>query len=268
MYNIKKKITSNNFSIYLRNFLSIRPSIYNNSKNIRESVSDFFYWDQTDDNETKFILTNICSHVLPEINQNDNVSIFIYNYNGKFIKEKKFTLSPFETIEVYFNDPDLIGKSGSFFVFHKFKEFGKLIANNCHIAERGYSGFRQNKGLWNFVHGNHYAAAINNNNKIYSLISKNFFKTTYKMQLSTQDTDNFSVIFNNPSKDNINIILFSYDKSKNLKIKKKLNIRPFCTEVTNFKNQSISYLEIKSNIMMCRPLIKKYYKTYFDIFHC
>ena len=137
MYNIKKKIISNNFSILLRNFLSIRPSIYNNSKNVKESVSDFFYWDQTNDNETKFILTNICSHVLPEINQNDDVYIYIYNNDGKFIKEKKITLGPFETKEFFFNDSDLIGKYGSFFVFHKFKEFGQLIANNCHIAERG-----------------------------------------------------------------------------------------------------------------------------------
>ena len=268
LVSIKKKITSNNFSILLRNILSIKPSLYNNSKNIKESISDFFFWDQTDDNDTKFILTNICSHVLPEINQNDDVSIFIFNFDGKLIKEKNIRLSPFETAHIYFNDPDLKGKFGSFFVFHKFKEFGQLISNNCQIAERGYSGFRQDKGLWNFVHGNHYAAAINKRNKIYSLLSKTFFKTTYRMQLSTSDTDNFSIILNNPSSNDINVIFILYGEKKNLKISKKLKIKSFCTEVTDFKNKNISYLEIKSNLMMCRPLIKKYYKTYFDVFHC
>ena len=86
------------------------------------------------------------------------------------------------------------------------------------------------------------------------------------MQLSTLDT-NISIIFNNPSKD-INILFFLYDELKNLQTKKKLSIKPYCTKVTNFKNQNIYYLEIKSNIMMCRPLIRKNYKTYFDIFHC
>ena len=139
---LKKKVVSNDVSIFLRNCLSYRPSIYNSTKNDKESVSDFFYWDQTKNNETKFIVTNICSHVLPDCPQDDNIQIIIFDSNGKKIKEKKLFLSPFETKEFFFDDNELNGKFGSFFVFHKFKEFGKLIENGCHIAERGYTAFR------------------------------------------------------------------------------------------------------------------------------
>ncbi len=265
--NTKKKLLSNDLSIFIRNFISFRPSIYYNAKDSKESVSDFFYWTYSNNYETKFILTNICSQVLPDYKQNDNVSIYIYDHLGNFLKKKEILLRPFETTNIYFNDDDFIGKYGSFFVFHKFSYFGDLIKSRCHIAERGYTGFRKNKGLWNFVHGNHYAAALSQKNTIYSLLSFTTFKSFYNMQLSFYEGESYSIIFNNPSEKKINIQLLFYDKENSLKKTQLIKIQSLCTEVLEVTNNKLRYLKIKSNILMCRPIIIKNSKTYFDIFH-
>lgn len=267
LYNLKKKLFSNNLSIFIRNFLSYRPSIYYNANNKNESISDFFYWTFADGFETKFILTNICSQVLPDLNQNDNVSIYIFDNNGNFLKKKEILLIPFETRFVKFNDEELKGKYGSFFVFHKFLYFGDLIKNKCHIAERGYTGFRKNNGLWNFVHGNHYAAALSQKNNIYSLLSFSIFKTFYNMQLSFNDAESYSIILNNPSKKKIKIELLLYSNDNSLVKIHLLKIKSLCTEVIKLSDSNFKYLKIKSNIMMCRPILMKNYKTYFDILH-
>ena len=266
--NILGKFKASHPIVGLRNLLLIRPIPFRSPITKEACVSDFFFFDCSGEKNTQFFVTNLASQLFFDQDIKDSISLIVFNLDGKKILQKDFSLKKNELLKIDFSQLDLSAKKGSFFVFHRLNDYKELIESGSYGSERGYVAYKEENGIWNYMHGNTTACYLDNKNKIQSLASKSLFKSYYVPQVLFQDTDNFSIIFNNPSKDNINIILFSYDKSKNLKIKKKLNIRPFCTEVTNFKNQSISYLEIKSNIMMCRPLIKKYYKTYFDIFHC
>ena len=74
-----KKIINNNFIAALRIILNIKSLLYLKPSNNSASVSDFFYWQCNEQFDTKFILTNISSHILPNITQDDEVKIIIYN---------------------------------------------------------------------------------------------------------------------------------------------------------------------------------------------
>ena len=39
------------------------------------------------------------------------------------------------------------------------------------------------------------------------------------------------------------------------------------TSIHELSKKKFQYIEIKSNIIFCRPLVIKYYDHYFDVFH-
>ena len=263
---IKQKISRNKLISSVRNILNFKPTLSYLPDNKKASVSDLFYWECRKNFDTKFILTNVASHVIPNIIQNDNVNFIVFNNIGKIILEKNYKLKPYETIEIIFSDLNLNGY-GSFLIFHNFNNLGKLLDQGCHIAERGYVGYKYENSIWNFVHGNYDACYLLSNLKIESIITKSFFNQTYMPQVTFNDTDNFKIIIINPSKSITKVCVNYYDFSKRIIDSKSKYIRSFNTEIFSMKNKIIDFIEIKSKFLMCRPIIYKKYKTYFDIFH-
>ena len=176
-------------------------------------------------------------------------------------------MDPFETKEFIFQKNEYQDRYGSFFIFHKFENLGDLISNGCHVAERGYTGYRVNKGVWNFVHGNHYAASLSCNNEIESLISRSLFKTSYKMQVSFNDSNKQELVFNNPDHKRISFEILYFDEKMKYVNKDYFSLNGLNTTIHELSNKNFKYIEIKSNIIFCRPLVIKYYDQYFDIFH-
>ena len=106
------------FSHKLRNAFNYNPLIYNLPHKKNAPVSDFFYFRQDNSFSTLFYLSNISSHIFPEIKQNDHVKVFLYSNIGKRIKELEFNLAPFETIKLNFNNYNIKDEFGSFCIFH------------------------------------------------------------------------------------------------------------------------------------------------------
>lgn len=260
-------LKSNALVNILRNYLLIKPSIYLKPKSEDVSVSDFFFWRCDDDFETKFFITNLASQILPDIKQIDKIKIMIFKSNGNLLETQDFTLQPFETREFFFNDKKYKNNYGSFFVFHQFEKLDDLINNGCHIAERGYTGYKKKTGVWNFVHGNHYSASLLSNGEIQSLISTSFFKSNYRMQLSFKDSNKQQLIINNPDQKNFNYDLIYLDENNNFLKKDALEVKPKETKLYDLDHENMSFIEIKSNFIFCRPLVLKHYDNYFDIFH-
>ena len=260
---LKKNRVINN----IRNKILFRPSIYLKPISKDVSVSDFFFWLYKNNFQTKFYITNLASQILPDIPQKDEVKILVYDDLGNLIDKILLTLDPYETKELLFNKKIYENKFGSFFVFHKFKELDDLIKYGCHVADRGYTGYKKNDGVWSFIHGNHYSASLQKNNEIQSLMSKSFFKSEYKMQVSFIDTKSSELVINNPDKKNIKTDLLYFDENMNFLKKEKIKIRGMNTLICNLSKLNFKYIELRSNVIFCRPLVIKHYDTYFDIFH-
>ena len=262
----RKLLFRNKYSLYLRNLLNIRPvdTYYPGYK--KASVSDFFYWNCNNNLETKFMLTNVASHIIPDVPQEDEVKIIIFNNSGELIKKISYNLEPYQTKEIIFSKLGIIGY-GSFFVFHNFKSLNNLLEQGCFIAERGYVGYKKGNNVWNFMHGNYNACYLTLNSEIKSIVSRSLFNQTYSPQVTFNDSNIFKVILNNPSKSDFKVQINCFDKLNNIIESRSKIIKNFNTEVFLFKNKLTDFIEIKSNILFCRPIIYKEYNTYFDIFH-
>ena len=263
-FNLLKK---NNKISYLRNMLSIKPvSIYDTPQYSEAVVSDFFYFNNRKNYDTKFYLTNISSQILPEIPQKDLSTIVIYDSKGNIIFNKGFELEPFETKEIVFSDLK-INDHGSFFAFHKYQNYEELINNKSFITDRGYVAYKKNDGVWTFMHGNHNSGYFDDKKNFISLNSKSLFTKKYTPQVEFNDTNCFELVFNNPSNKRVKISIQGSDKTNNLIKKEVIYIDPFCTDSFKFKNNNFDFIDVLSNFYICRPVIIKYYNTYFDIFH-
>ncbi len=261
-YLLKKNDLFNKF----RNSLNLPPSIYLVPNIKKTSVSDFFYFNLTNNFDTKIMLFNLSSHVLPDIKQKEIVKFFIFDNKGILIKNYDFDLEYQETLEIKISDL-VTNCFGSFFAFHIFENFGDLLEKNSFISERGYVAHRINKSLWSFVHGNHNAAYLDNNFNIHSIIAKSFLKNNFYIpQVSFIDQDEFDLVFNNPSKESCYLEVIEKDDGNKIIIKKIISINPLGTNIYKSKNKANS-IEINSKIVLNRPLIIKYYKNSIDIFH-
>ncbi len=259
-------LLSNNFSRNIRNHINFKPSIIYKPSNSKAPVSDFFYWENSDIFETKFILTNLATHALPNLKMHDEVIIYIYDMNGIIVNKITEHLDFNQTKEIFFSDLDIYG-FGSFLVFHNFENYDEFNKRSSHIADRGYTGYRRNKGIWNYMHGNNYACSFENDNKIKSLMATTIFKNSYEPQVSFNDTSNFSIILNNPTGRMQNLKIKSFDYESIIKNTKTVNIDSFNTRKIDFNNETIETIRIESNFIFCRPVIIKEYESYFDIFH-
>ena len=259
---LKKNVKFN----LIRNSLISKPSAYISPKIKKTSVSDFFFYKVDDDFNSKIMLFNLSSHVLPEIEQTENVKLFFFNQNGILIHDSQITLNYQETKEIIISD--IIKNSfGSFFAFHIFDNFGDLLEKNSFITERGYTAYKSKSSIWNFMHGNHNAAYLDNKFKIHSIMGSSIMvKNPYLPQVSFLDQDEFEVILNNPSKKLNVVTIILKDDQDNIIEKEIIEIKPYGTNIYNCKKK-INTLELNSKNIFNRPIIIKHYKDSFDIFH-
>ena len=261
----KLRLVSHN----LRNFFNFNPLIYNLPHRKNAPVSDFFYFRQDNSFSTLFYLSNISSHIFPEIKQSDYVKVFLYSNIGKRIKELEFNLAPFETIKLNFKDFNINEEFGSFCIFHHLEKKELLSQKNTHITERGYTGFSKDLNFWNFVHGNHNSLYLDNKKIVKSLMPKSLFKKTYYPQLTFNQSDYFEIVVNNPSYKKILYELYLKDENNNIIDIINESLDSFCTTFIPIKNNNkkIKFIEVKSNFYFSRPLIFKFYGEYFDVLH-
>lgn len=262
-----KDLYSNNFFLFFRNNLNIRPLGYCYLKNDVLSVSDFFFWNTRNNFNTKINITNLASQVLPNINQKTNVLFIFYDYQGNIILKKKHELKYFESFSFVVSD-FLKNNFGSLAIFQSFKDFKELERQGSYVTEKGYIGYNFENGPWNYVHGNNSTLSYTSNEKIYPLLSNTILKSnSYIPQVRLDDCQNTSLIFNNPLDINLRTTIDLYDFNwKKLSSFREI-VKPKNTKILYLGSFEKSYVKINSNMLLFRPMILKKYETYFDIFH-
>ena len=267
MKNIFKNLLTNNLSLFLRNNLNIRPLGYTYIKKNVTSVSDFFFWNTSKGYNTKINITNLASQVLPEIQQKCLVVFIFFNSSGKIIYTKEITLEYFES---YSFEVAKYCKNnfGSLAIFQSFENFDDLKKHGSYITEKGYIGYNYKDGPWNYVHGNNSSLSYTVNKNIYPLLSSTLFKTnSYIPQVRLDDCKKCYLIFNNPLDIALRSSIILYSNDWKLLEKFDIKTEPKNTVIFELANFNKSYVKIKSNMLLFRPMIMKKYKTYFDIFH-
>lgn len=261
---LKKMLFSNYYAICVRNALLIRPNIYKLPQNSNSAISDFFFWENSEIMETQINVMNLSSQVLPNLKQKDFIKIFIFNDKGNLIIKDKFVLEDSSIKKINLNSYKLNG-FGSLCIFHQFENINSLKDHNSFISERGYMGYRINGGIWNYIHGNHNALSFIND-KIKPLSAYSVILNKYIPQINFTDVKSFEVIFSNPFDKSIYInVSYEIDNKKKIimkKVSKKSTIK-----IPIISNFNIDKIEIRSNYIFCRPIIKKNYAKYFDMLH-
>ncbi len=271
--NLKKQlrpILDSKAGLRIRVLLNTKAPLMLKPGNGMAPVSDMFFWKQDACWDTVFNLTNIGTSILPEEMVSDHVICYIWDAQGNKILEKTYDLAPHAMKRLYFKDFKVQGQ-GSFACFHDIGDYKVLLQHGSHIVERGYVGYRRDNGLWNFLHGNLHAAYydIKKSNSVKSMLLTSLFKkSVYKPQVRFDDCDQFSLVFINSSHKKQTLSLELRLSSGNV-LNKTVNLEDLSTKEVLIDNPGrlIQNVFIHSKIILCRPIIMKYYSHYFDIFH-
>lgn len=264
---ILKFIKSLRFILYLRNFFKIRAVAFLPPKTKDGFVSDFFFFDCKNKKNTKFIVTNFSSQVFFDKKIKEKIELVVYDLKGNKILNKKYNIKKHETLEIDFAKLKLKNSQGSFFIFHYLSDYEELISQRAYGAERGYAAYKGRNGIWNFMHANGLACHKTKKGKINSLVSTSFFKNKYIPQLSFEDVSEFSLILNNPTLKNVCIEVKIFNKDWKLIENKMEKLKKFQTHIFSFYSNDAVFAEVSSNIIFCRPIIRKIYQSGFDMLH-
>ncbi len=262
-----KNLLSNNFFLFFRNNFNYKPLGYLYLKKNIISVSDFFYWNTKNKFDTKIKITNLASQVLPDIKQNCEVIFIFYDYSGKIILSKEITLEYFQSFSFLVSEY-LQNNYGSLAIFQKFKNIEELKNKGSFVTEKGYVGYNHDNGPWNYVHGNNSSLIYSIDKKVNPLLASTVFtNNSYIPQVRLDDCKDISLIFNNPLNQVLKTKIELYDYNWNNINNIYETTNPKNTRIIYLGNTNNSYVKIKSNMILFRPIIFKKYQTYFDIFH-
>lgn len=277
MYTIKSFIqTLGNLwpSIYLRNLLGVLPKYYREPP-LGYAVSDLFLWRSDEVWRTRFDLLNLPSVLYPKNIIEDKVSLIFYDQEGQKICDENLVIPPFQKREIQVED--ILGNTkgfGSMAYFHEgLEENSQQVLPQFCIVERGFAAYRRvldDSLLWSYIHGAAYLLAKSPGKGEFQstrrLLGKQFL---YQPQLLFSDCDRFDLIYINPNDCDSAIKVRAFDRSLNLIREKSSILPPRGVKIFSLENENrgIHRIENESQAYMWRPLISKYYKTHFDIFH-
>ncbi len=264
---ILKILKSLRFILLLRNFFKIRPVTFLPPRSNDGFVSDFFFFDCENKKNTKFVVTNFSSQVFFDKDIKENIELVVFDLKGNQILNRRYDIEKRKTLEIDFEELGLKNKQGSFFIFHYLSNYEELISQKAYGAERGYVAYKAENGIWNFMHANGIACHKTEKGKIHSLVSTSFLKNKYIPQLSLEDVSEFSLILNNPTFKNVDVEVKIFNKEWKLIENKIKKLKKFQTHIFSFNSQDAVFAEVSSNIIFCRPIVRKSYQSGFDMLH-
>ena len=257
---------------HLRARLGVKPPRFVRPLSKRASISDLFPWRVDDVWDTQFEILNLPSILLPDNAQVDVATIVLFNSEGSEVARHVIKLNPFDSKRVRIGDllGDLSG-TGTFACFHSSSDLGEIQRAGCYLADRQYVSF-----LWkgdlvcNYAHGNIYGLSkLPNEDKIQSVVYLQPKIRVYRPQLRFDDCDRFELAYSNPCKESSELLVRIFDENWQELERRENKIPPRGLKILEFNNHSRQYVfvENQSWIGLWRPIIFKYYKSYFDVLH-
>ena len=188
----------------------------------------------------------------------DSKGSFLNRYKTSMNKEFKITID----LKKIANNLGIF-TDGTFAVFHKNK-IDSLSNSKSFITDRGYVGYENLKfgPIKGYVHGNFDAISKGHDLKLLGVTS--FFNKDYNIQYEFSPNSTYELFWVNTSKSVVKIkITTSVISDKN----DYIIIKPGGIKSYVFKTSNTSKLKITSRLNMARPVIFRYMKNSFDVFH-
>ena len=257
---------------HLRAWLGIRPPLFLRPLRMLESISDLFVWRVDDTWETQYELTNLPSLLVPDKTAVDSVTMIIYDARGNEISRNIIKLNPFESKTILIRNllKGVTGQ-GTFGCFHSTDSMDEIQKAGCYLVDRQYVSYSwKDDTFFNYAHGNIYGLSkLATENKVRSLVPMQRKTQVYRPQLRFDDCDNFELIYSNPTEKPLELLVRLCDDNWNEIERRGILIPARGLEVLKFDNNSreLVLVENQSQIGLCRPVIFKFYESFFDVFH-
>jgi hypothetical protein len=256
MRSLINRIKLSKLAILVRNTINIKPIDIITLDIKRSSISDAFLWRTDNGFETLFKFSDILN-LFYKI-EDSEMHMEFYNKENKLIKNIKVTNLKLSN-KLLINSKFLGGTKdyGIFYVYHSSKH---KFYNNDSITNKCYLGYRLNKNIFSFVHGNTLSKSrpINLKEKKtktdpvkMSLLNNQI----YKIQKYFKNYDKTELMFCNPTSSNVNFFIE----------KEKFCLKEGCSQIINFNN--IGTITVRSNCMFLRPTVFNYKNKYMDVHH-
>ena len=255
----------------LRRFVEAAPLAELKPFNGLSAISDLFVWRCNAEWETEFELFNITSFVYPADMPEERCEMVFFDADGREFNRHTLMLVPLERRTLKISDylGDRQG-AGTFSIFHHSSLSVRYQERGSHLTERGYVGYRRHGAkLKSFCHGNLQSLSKGPEQKNYSYVAATTQPMRYHPQLILSDCRRVELIYTNPSSGARAVEINLFDRSGQ-KIGDRHIIVPArgvrIIEIDNAEGD-IHTFDNKGEIIMWRPVIKKYYETHFDVMH-
>jgi len=235
----------------LRNLFNIYPrSTYLPYGIDSYSISDAFFW-RTDNNaSTIFRFSNIPEQFFDC--KNVSVDFIFLSKDGKCIKT--YPVKDINSSNELLINSDFLDGVKSYGTFSIFYNLENQTTSDIKINNRCYVGFKPyNLSIPSFVHGNFHAQYrhFGSNKKIYKDIIQTSFRTSkYIIQKDFSKTTKTELLFHNPT-------------SKKIKLKVNNHVHFLKPSQSKIILSDDSIIEVKSNLMIPRPVVYATYKNGF-----
>ena len=237
-------------------------------------ISDLFVLRVEDGWETIFECLQLETLLNPSKKRDIQTLIFcFYTKTGKFIKERKVTLSNEIKTTININQlvEDLtIEEDGLFAIFHPQKKYW-IRQHDSFLAERGYIGYANSRlgPIKGYVHGNLDAIARSDSLRTDLLLGNySFFKKEYRLQHSLEPGNNYELYLVNPTstKQRFNLVQKTNQKEDRIKVDlPPMGLYKYVKTVD--KNEDTTFIIIESKLYLARPVVFKIMPLSFDVFH-
>lgn len=235
-------------------------------------ISDLFTWRNSDQWETYFELYNIPALLDLETEGQQTVELTLFDQHGSLLSShllhvdncKRHTISLRNFLDSNY------GECGTFAVFHL--HYPESIAKlGCFVAERGYVSYRYNNSpMRSYVHGNLDAVAKLPAGKLELLGARSFLKRDFRLQFLNQGMNSIELFLANPT-NHLQRLSCSFLTSGARKLLgcAEIEIPPGGVRVVerNLDSDDPVYVEIKSKLVMARPLVFTFQNSGMDVFH-
>lgn len=234
-------------------------------------ISDLFVWRLHQDWKTYFQLFNISSFLFPELSPSEECELHFFSKEGKLLKVINMKLDPFACQHMDISLVDgLVGEIGTFCIFHFSDVMPKINEKQAHLTERGYISYKYGHDvLESYCHGNLQAVSKKKGGSIKSVVGTSSQETSYTLQMIFSDVSKFELLYTNPSFKHQTVRVVFFDENHQIIKEIKRDIKPLGVEVILVENSrnEIHTLQNFGHIVMWRPLVKKFYKSHFDVLH-
>jgi hypothetical protein len=234
-------------------------------------VSDLFLWRVSPLWNTYFELINTPKLIDTESGNCQSVKFYFLDIHGSIIKKTTVSLDGnlHKRIDLAPMVSDLDIDAGTFCVFHSDIPESVTLAGS-YIAERGYVSYQYNNStVRSYVHGNLDAVSLRLDDSLLFLEARSFLPRAYNLQHPLESGCIYEFALANPSNSKIAIECKVLDIEGNLIEQDKVKLEPGGSHIFKFNITSLHScrLNIKSHLVMARPLVYKYSNKSLNVFH-